>query len=504
MRSPPPAAWLALLALALCLQRLRTYDEPFQRDIMTFAVIGHELVLGNRLYSDVLDHKPPAVYATFSLAERLVGYGPGEVYVINVLFSALAMVGLYMAAAHGHGPPFGLAAALLWLLFSYDLAIHGNQPNTELCLNALSSLAFAFTFGARRLSRSWAAGLLLALASLYKPVALVLAPLWGVVRLFPASRDGRAREAVHHLAALCTPAVLAWTAMLGYFWIDDRLGIFVTTVISFNRDYAGSLSGNLARTLSPSRLWPDVLAVELPLLVLSGVGLAFGLGRERRAALALVSYFVGAAVMVALPGHWWPYYYQVYVPPLVLGATFGLAEVERLRPPWGRRVGAALTIGVFGLGLFAHLGQLTLDGDAASLRKHGRIFIAVRETAHRVTDLVRDGEAVYVYGIDPGIYFHSRRRPIAQALWINHLTGPLRVPLRQTLRRQLREVRPELIVVDTRYSAGWIPPGLILWIEEEYERLPAEPALAPFQLLVRRDSALRARVPGGGAPAGSL
>jgi hypothetical protein len=109
-----------------------------------------------------------------------------------------------------------------------------------------------------------------------------------------------------------------------------------------------------------------------------------------------------------------------------------------------------------------------------------------------------------MYGIEPGIYFHTRRRPIAQALWINHLTGPLRVPLRQTLRRQLREVRPELIVVDTRYRADWIPPGLVLWIEEQYERLPVEPALAPFQLLVRRDSALRARVPGGGTPAGSL
>jgi hypothetical protein len=313
------------------------------------------------------------------------------------------------------------------------------------------------------------------------------------VLLFQASRDGRAREAVHHMAAFCTPVVLAWAAMLGYFWIDDRLGIFVTTVILFNRDYAGSLSSNLVRALSPSRLWPDVLGVEVPLLVLAGVGLALGLGRARRAVLALLSYFVGAAVMVALPGHWWPYYYQVYVPPLVLGATFGLAEVERLRPPWGRRVRAVLTIGVVGLGLFAHLGQLTLDGDAASLHKHGRIFIAVRETARRVSDLLRDGEAVYVYGIDPGIYFHSRRRPIAQALWINHLTGPLRVPLRHTLRRQLREVRPELIVLDTRYRLDWIPPGLVLWVEQEYERLPAVADLAPFQLLVRRDSALRAR-----------
>src|SRR5262245_15800215 len=93
------AVWLALLALAFCVQRLRTYDEPFERDIMTYAVIGHELVLGNRLYDDVLDNKPPAVYATFGLAELLVGYGPAEVYLVNVVFGVAALAGLYAAAA---------------------------------------------------------------------------------------------------------------------------------------------------------------------------------------------------------------------------------------------------------------------------------------------------------------------------------------------------------------------------------------------------------------------
>ena len=78
MSSPRPAVWLALLALAACAQRLRTYDEPFERDIMTYAVIGHELVLGHKLYADVLDNKPPAIYTTFALAETLAGYGPAR------------------------------------------------------------------------------------------------------------------------------------------------------------------------------------------------------------------------------------------------------------------------------------------------------------------------------------------------------------------------------------------------------------------------------------------
>lgn len=505
MRSPRPAVWLALLALAICAQRWGTRDEPFERDVMTYAVVGHELVLGNRLYSDVLDNKPPAIYATFGLAELLVGYGPAEVYLVNVVFSVMAMAGLYAAAARAHGTATGLVAALLWLLFSYDLDLQANQPNTELCLNALLSVAFALAFASPPASRAWAAGLVLALASLFKPVALVMAPLWaGVLALPHASRGGRLPEALSRAAALCVPSALAWAALLGYFWLDDRYEIFTTTMFAFNRDYAGSFGDNLAAALSPSRLWPHALRLALPLLLLTIVGLALGLLKDWRAQLSLLAYFAGALVMIALPGHWWAHYYQLYLPPLVLGAASGVAALGRRPQPWGPRARAAALVGVFAFGLPAHLRQLALDGDAASMRKYGRRFIAVREAARRASALLREGERVYMYGIEPGIYFHTRRRPIAQALWLNHLTGPLRVPLRQTLRRQLREVRPELIVVDTRYRADWIPPGLVLWIEEQYERLPADPAIAPFQLLVRRDSALRARLPSGGTPAGSL
>lgn len=479
------------------MQRLRTYDEPFERDIMTYAVIGHEMVLGNRLYSDILDNKPPAIYATFGLAELLVGYGPAEVYLVNVVFGLLAMAGLYRAAAHGLGAPAGLVASLLWLLYSYDLTLHGNQPNTELCLNALLVLAFAFAFGPRRLRHSWAAGAMLALASLFKPIVLVMVPLWAAVLIrLDTSGGGRLPRALARVAALGLPSVLAWVATCVYFWQDERLDIFTTVMLDFNRDYAGDLGENLAGMLSPARVWPGHLAAAIPLLGLSILGVALGAVRDRHGWLPLLAYFAGAVAMVALPGHWWAHYYQLYLPPLVLGATLGLWQIERLRAPWGRHARSALLLAVFSFGLGAHLSQLSLDGDAASRRKYGGRFLAVREAARRASDLLRDGETVYMYGIEPGIYFHTRRRPIAQVLWLNHLTGPLRVPLRHTLRRQLREVRPDLIVRDTRYSTRWIPRGLVQWMEEEYEPIPPAREMAPFQLLVRRDSALRARAAG--------
>jgi hypothetical protein len=492
---------LAVLALAFCLQRLRTYGEPFERDIMTYAVIGHELVLGNRLYDDVLDNKPPAIYATFALAELLAGYGPAEVYLVNVVFGLLALGGLYVAGAQAHGPPGGLIAGLFWLLFSYELDLQGNQPNTELCLNGVLSVAFALAFPPGRPRRSWTAGGLLALASLYKPIALVLGPLWAIAAVWIEARRGRARTAWRHVAGLGVPAVVAWLALVAYFRAGDRLALFTTVMFEFNRDYAGDLDQNLARALLLEHLWPSALAGALPLLILTVAGLALGAASFPERWLPLVAWLAGALAMIALPGHWWAHYYQLYLPPLVLGATAALFELARVRPPWGAHVRSAAVAAALAAGAFRLATQLALDGDAASLRKYGDRFLAVREVSREASTLLREGETLYMYGIDAGVYFHTRKRPVTQALWINHVEGPLRVPLRASLRRQLREVRPDLMVVDTRYRLDRLPPGVIEWVEQEYERLPPRPEVKPFQLLVRRDSGVRSRVPGRAAPA---
>ena len=44
---------LALMCGAVAAQRLRTYGEPFEHDLMMYAVIGHELLHGGSLYTAV-------------------------------------------------------------------------------------------------------------------------------------------------------------------------------------------------------------------------------------------------------------------------------------------------------------------------------------------------------------------------------------------------------------------------------------------------------------------
>src|SRR5437868_1023590 len=65
---------LLLLASSIALARLHTWDEPMERDLTTYAVIGHQLLRGRSLYSDLWDHKPPAIHISYAFADYLFGY----------------------------------------------------------------------------------------------------------------------------------------------------------------------------------------------------------------------------------------------------------------------------------------------------------------------------------------------------------------------------------------------------------------------------------------------
>src|SRR5712691_10759219 len=168
----PIAALVGLCALIFSL-RLHTYDEPLERDLTTYAVIAHEMLNGKNLYSDLWDHKPPAIHVTYAAAEWIAGYGRGSIFLMNVAAAMATLVACYFAgSAGGRGPLGGLIAATLWTIASGDLAIEGNQPNTEVFLNALLTTAFAIVARAEKgrlgIARAFSIGALFALASLYK------------------------------------------------------------------------------------------------------------------------------------------------------------------------------------------------------------------------------------------------------------------------------------------------------------------------------------------------
>jgi hypothetical protein len=491
------AAALALLCLLVAVQRLRTYGEPFERDIMIYAVIGHELLHGAHLYVDVLDHKPPAVYVTFAAAEAIVGYGPQTIYVIGVVCSCLTLLGLFACGASSRLAT-GFLAALLWLLCSYDLNLQANQPNTEATINATLALAFALLLWSHRWRRPTLAvalaGALVALSSLYKPVTLLVVPLWLVafwLRDFDAS--GSHRRTLLRLLPLALTPVALWAAVLVYFAMTGRLGLFLTVVVFFNAWYAGDIARNLAAAIAPSHLWPVFLSSQAPLLVV-GTGLLAQVRGQMRRHLPLLAYAAAAVLMVAVQGRESRHNYQLYLPPLVLAAAWALEGIDAPAVRWRRVLAASLTVGLIGVLLTLHIRDLRYDADAASTRKFGNACIVVRETAKVIDMIITPSEQMFVWGIDPGFYFHTGHRPITSCLWSTHLRGPLTDLLKDRLEHDLRRQPPDLLVVDTRADLGRLSPALQTWLRSGYDPIPTKAEFTPFRLLSRRGSDLDRRI----------
>src|SRR5580692_7464397 len=133
-RPAPTPSWVACaglftLSLLIGLERFHTYREPLERDISTYAVVAQGLLSGRSLYSDLWDHKPPAIHFIYAMAEAVGGYGAFSIYLLNVLAAVATLFGVYRAGSAIGGMGGGLWAGVFWALISGDAHLGANQRN---------------------------------------------------------------------------------------------------------------------------------------------------------------------------------------------------------------------------------------------------------------------------------------------------------------------------------------------------------------------------------------
>lgn len=497
------AVVLLTLLLLVALARGRTYDEPLERDLATYAVIGQELNRGRTLYTDLWDHKPPAIYATFALGQMIAGDGAPGVYFLNVLASAAALLGIWAVGRSLAGDVAGLFAAACWAVASGDLALQGNQPNTELFMNAAVSGFFALGLSLRGKFFDWpsvlGAGALLALASFYKPVAVVYGVAFAVVHaLRPPAEPSGVRRALAQVGVLAAIGAAAWAATFGYFAGVGRYQDFWDAVFVFNRAYAGNIGGNLIEGLTPKYILPGYLHMGLPLLTLTCVGAALaGFKRPSRRSLLLLAWFAATILAVALPGQFHPHYFQLWLPPLCVGAGWGLARLAEIAGEARRRVLYLLGALVLGMVALVELPYYFLSPAEWSRWKYGPIFVQTERAGRVADELLAPGESLYQWGNEPGLYLYAKLSPPAGVMWTHHLRfGPLAEASGVRVLAQLHAAQPELVIVSTGEPMPAEHP-IVQWISANYVALPERTEIPPFRFLARRGGALEERLHAG-------
>lgn len=512
--------WLILLALALISAaiRLPTYHEPLERDLTTYAVIAREMILGKALYADLWDHKPPAIHVTYMLAQRLAGYGPGSIYLMNVLAAVATLGGVYAGGrALAGSARAGLWAAALWTAISITPAWQANQPNTEVFINAC--LVWVFALLARHGSTllPWRTvlmvGLLTALASLYKHVAIVPVVLMAGAHVlcWPAegavSRWGR----LFRLGAAMAVTPMAWLLTWAWFAMRGHGEAFVECVHTFNRIYAMPSRIDMGQMAGVAGWGLLATAPALAHMVLAG---RRRVGGSPQAGLLLMAWAAGTGAAIALPGHFHPHYHQFWLPVLCLSLAAGWSSLRGWRWVASRR-GPGVAAGLVVLAVAAPHGVMlaTWDAEAWSTYKYDRHFVRCRDQALELRRLLEPGETMWNWGSESGLYFYSQKRPVTRLFYIlplvyagSEASQRLALDMALEMGRDLAIARPDVVVM-TVEDAQWLidqrgamrqHPVLGI-VVRDYELFPDTPTRRHFALFCRKGSALQRRLAGGAA-----
>jgi 4-amino-4-deoxy-L-arabinose transferase-like glycosyltransferase len=502
-RPAPTPSWVACaglfaLSLLIGLERFHTYQEPMERDISTYAVVAQGLLSGRSLYSDLWDHKPPAIHFIYAMAEAVGGYGAFSIYLLNVLAAVATLFGVYRAGSAIGGKVGGLWAGAFWALISGDLYLEANQPNTEVFLNAC--LIWAFALWLEKKSQSFNSGhalklgTLFTLASFFKQTAL-LVPLF----LFGASflfgrKEGR--KILGSYTAFCFGIVgVAWVLLFFSFWLRGSFPDFYGAVFTYNLFIQGGLFPRLVQLVF-SALWPSALVFAIPLVAGAAAGFVLGIKESPRLWVLWAAFAAATEFEIISPGNFFHHYYQLWLPVLAVGGAWGAVEIGERLAPYRKilKQGPALIL----LALLAakEIPYYRMPPNQWSRGKYGDIFIEDGRTARFIKTLLAPGETFYEWGNETDLYFLTGCRPPSGVFYAYPLTqGPLREKLTQRTLAQLENEKPELFVFNgSFFGPGADNPAILSWFKQRYEKIPGNAVLGPYLFLARRGGQLEKRL----------
>lgn len=448
---------LLFTALIACM-RWHTYYEPLDRDLDIYAWIGHYLLQGRSLYTDLIDIKPPAVFVTYALAEFVVGMGPAQAYVLGVVSAVVTMLGLYWLGARSLRRPWlGIAAAACWTLLCSDLYLQANQPNTEVFINAAMVWGVAVLWGlpTQRIAyaQSIVCGALFALASLYKPVVIAsvaLLALLHLARALPAT--ALRRVGIIQIALMAATGVLSWALVLGWFWLHGSFTEAWQMLFVYPQEYARhagrGLLANILSSYSATYLLPPFFMPHAVILFISLMAALLGLGAERRQLwLSYLVWLLGTHIALALPGRFFPHYYQLLLPLVCFGIALMLDALRE------KRSGIVVLIAFVTLwGAYRVLPQYQLDARTWSERKYGSGFNDCADLGKQLQTHLKPEQTLFVFGMLPGIYRYAEHEPPTGVmnLWLAFADYgySLSPRLSSMVLAQLQKKPPDLVILD--------------------------------------------------------
>ena len=477
-------------------ERLHTYWEAQQPEITTFALIGHGLLKGRALYSDLWDHHPPAIYFSYALSEALGGHGPYSIFLLSLLAAFAVLGAVFMAGFLYRDAATGLWAAAFWAVLSGDLSLWANQPYPEAFVNLFAGWAMVFLLMKKsKSSRAllWGgAGLFLFVGSLYVFPVFWLAGLWASIggwRIKNAKAKAAGLSEALYLAGI---PLAGWALLFFYFLVQGRGLDFWGAVFTYHSYIVGQgLAGwNLFK------IWPDFMAFGTPFLLMALLGAFRAAASHPRPWVLLAAYGTWVFFEVNFASEDNPVAYQVWLVPLVVGGAWGLCELAQWAKPWAGRWAWTPALLLL-LSCVAHelpfYQKWAVDWARA---KSGDGVVGAYDFARNLDGFLRKDENFYEWGDETQLYYTTRRDPPAGVFTSDPLSqGPLAGSLSLRVVRDLEISKPELFIFNRNEAEGnWDRNPVLIYVETHYSPVRKIPPQGSLVFFARKGGNLEARL----------
>ena len=239
--------------------RFPSLFEPFwYGDEGIFAAVARNLNQGGVLYQTAWDNKPPMIYLTYQIIFKYFGVSMFWLRLTTVIFVLTTAVAIYEIAKQLLGKNRALLATFIFGIITSLRLIEGNLALTEIFMILPITLAMLFVIKRNFDYFSlFGAGILFAVASLYKQVGALEAAALGIF-LFFASKN--LTEFIKKAIALSIGFVIPYAVTIAYFAPKNLVADYIFAAYTYYRIYLGE-SPKYALLINILKFLPIIIVI---------------------------------------------------------------------------------------------------------------------------------------------------------------------------------------------------------------------------------------------------
>ena len=251
--------FLAAILLLTFLMRFPSLFEPFwYGDEGIFAAVARNLNFGGVLYQTAWDNKPPMVYLTYAAIFKFLGVSMFSLRLVTIVVVLATTTVVYEIAHSIYSARRALIAAFIFGFLSSLRIVEGNLALTEIYMILPITLAMLMVIKRKFDSVSlFGAGMLLAIASLYKQVGAFEAVAVGIFLFLSAKKLG---DFIKKGSMLTLGLAIPFAITIVYFAAKNLAGEYIFAAYTYYRIYLGE-SPKFSLLVNILKFMPIVAAI---------------------------------------------------------------------------------------------------------------------------------------------------------------------------------------------------------------------------------------------------